>query len=357
MSWKKLVGLAATFAVVGVVGFAGNGCSSSTSNSSGGGDAGEGGVVVHRDSGGGSGSGGSSSSSGSSSGGEGGSSGGSYDGTTGKQCTTDADCHSATGPGINKCSVDGFYTVGQLYPTPICLIPPAQAGNCNPGTDGNIHYCDGPDDPSSPGICLMTGGTATAPTGNCYAQCTFKGDGSAASGCVGKDVCNLVGYGLDTTATPPAVTGVGVCFGGCDADSDCASGQKCETYTGLCVTAPKTPAGTPGTGCKYDPSTGASTPDCNCFASSSNDLGYCTLFCRVGGSECPTGWTCEAGEPTTIGDAGVGFTAQNTGLAGSCVPKCTSADSGSEFGDAGQCPPNSSCQDSTAGGPDCLLGP
>ena len=160
------------------------------SGSSGSGSSGSSGGSGSGSSGSGS-SGSGSSGSGSSGSGSGSSSGGGptnpYDGTTGKACATDADCHSANGPGTNRCTNDGVFAEGPVYPTPICLT----AATCNPGTDGNLHYCDGPDDPSSPGVCLSTG---TAGDGLCLPQCTFAPGGGFPAGCVGKDICYPGGY-------------------------------------------------------------------------------------------------------------------------------------------------------------------
>jgi hypothetical protein len=44
---------------------------------------------------------------------------------------------------------------------------------CNPGTDNLPHFCDGPDDPSSPGYCLPNG-----TSGVCVPKCLAPADGS-----------------------------------------------------------------------------------------------------------------------------------------------------------------------------------
>ena len=175
------------------------------------------------------------SSSGSSSGGgdsgdDGSSSGGSYDGTTGKACASDTDCHPPGGPGVNKCTSGGIFgSAGgnDLYPTAVCL----DIQNCDPGTDGNLHFCDGPDAPTSPGVCLSTGSPGK---GICLPQCSFKPDGSAVTGCQGKDSCFVAGFEADPNNANAAI-GIGYCFGGCTADADCATGQKCQTDSGLCL--------------------------------------------------------------------------------------------------------------------------
>ena len=81
------------------------------------------------------------------------------DGTSGKTCAKDAEC--SNGPGVNKCSLglEGTFNgvTFELWTTPICIVPlPTSSGNCDPAplSDPNgfqIHYCDGPDEATSPG--------------------------------------------------------------------------------------------------------------------------------------------------------------------------------------------------------------
>lgn len=338
MAWKKLLGLASSVALVSVVAVVGNGCSSSNS-AGGGGDGGGSDVVVHKDSGSSSGS-----SSGAGDSGDDGSSAGSFDGTTGKTCTKDADCKTASGPGVNKCSSDTFQS-GTLYPTPICIMPT----NCDPGTDGNLHFCDGPDQPSSPGVCLSTG---TAGKGICLPQCNFKTDGSAATGCQGKDTCFTAAFSDNGSG---GVLGIGYCFGGCAADADCQNGDKCQVNIGLCLKSTVAPQPA-GQGCNSTTLTGAAANACNCFSNTQTNLGFCANFCSIGGVTCPTGWNCETDLPTTLtnsADATIaGWTKQNPGMAGVCIPTCV-IDGGAQF-DGGVCPTNSKCQTGTVAGPDCL---
>jgi len=129
-----------------------------------------------------------------------------YDGTTGLACTTDSDCQPPGGPGIALCSPTVF-TPETYYPTSVCILP-----TCSPVSGTTLHYCDGPDDPSSPGICVpqQTGGI-------CLPKCTFDKAGSPAVGCIGKDACDV--YTSNTAG------GVGYCWAGCTKDGDCATGQ------------------------------------------------------------------------------------------------------------------------------------
>jgi hypothetical protein len=265
---------------------------------------------------------------------------GTYDGTTGRACATDAECQSPTGPGTNVCTTSGtvnYFADGPLYPTPVCLMP----GSCNAGTDGNLHYCDGPDDPSSPGVCIATDTTGT---GICLPQCTFGTTGTAATGCVGKDTCYAAGFSTDTSG---GAMGVGYCFGGCAENSDCPSGSLCQTNEGICVTT-LTAITAAETSCNSTTVTGNA---CDCLADTTTDLGFCTSACTVGGATCGAGWTCDADLPTTLVDSSgatvTAWTTQNAGLAGTCVPTCV-------VGGVAVCPTNSTCQDTTAAGADCL---
>jgi hypothetical protein len=305
-------------------------CGGSVSSGTGG-DAG-GADATGSGSGSGSGSGGSgsgASSGGTSSGGEGGTptDGGGppkYDGTTGKACSSDADCRSATGPNVARCSTTVF-APEQYYPTPVCILP-----TCSPVSGSTaVHYCDGPDDPSSPGICAPYG---TSGGGICLPKCTYDKNGGAAVGCTGKDVCN----------TYPAATqgGVGYCWAGCTRDADCPAGQKCQTDQGLCVegVAPPTKAfGTPCT--QTDSNNGA----CNCLYGSAGS-GYCSSFCITGqAGGCPAGATCDALEYRSYG-----FSTANPGLGGYCTITCGGGS------DGGTACPASTCTNVFAAGPDCI---
>jgi len=351
MSLRKWFGVAVASAVVG--GLAGtSGCSSSTSsnNTTPNDASSEGAVIRHPD--------GSTVDTGTGGSGDDGgdSSGPQFDSTTGKACKTDTDCKGAApgSPGVNKCTTDVLFSGGELFPSGVCLLPlPCDpCGGMTP-CDNLIHGCDGPDgSPSTPGICLPNTNPPAVGKGLCLPACSFKGDGSAPTGCVGKDTCNAIGF--DATTSPP--TGVGYCWGGCAADTDCATGEKCDTTTGLCLKTVTPPTKALGDGCTMTEAN-MSPPPCNCVYNPMSGLGFCTEVCTVGGTQCPTGWFCEAQEPTTLtgaNDASVaGFTMQNMGLGGFCVPSCT-VDGGAMGTDSGTCPPNTTCQNTNAGGPGCI---
>jgi hypothetical protein len=235
------------------------------------------------------------------------------------------------------CSNSNYFQEGPVFPQPVCLMP----GTCDSGTDGNLHYCDGPDDPSSPGVCLNTG---TAGTGICLPRCNFAPGGNVATGCVGKDTCFVAGYDADSGGT---VLGTGYCFGGCTENSDCPTGSSCQTNEGVCVTT-LTAITAAGTSCD---ATTVSGNGCDCLSDATTDMGFCTSTCVVGGTGCPTGWICDAELPKTLTDSAgatvTAWTTQNPGLGGSCVPSCV-------VGGTTTCPTSSTCQSSFAAGADCL---
>ena len=233
-----------------------------------------------------------------------------YDGTVGHPCATDADCFSPGGPRENRCSLAAFAD-GPLMPTPVCVLP-----TCDPGTDGAIHDCDGPDgDPSTPGVCYDMGGGQ----GLCLPACSFAADGSAPQGCLGKDVCNFYGTGINAAGQ---VYGVGYCLGGCAADSDCPARSACDVTTGLCVSSVTTPVLSLGQACT--PS--ALNPGCNCFGDVTGAQGYCSTFCITGSTAapCPAGYVCDSTEPaaSTANSSVLGFTKPTPGLAGWCLAAC-----------------------------------
>jgi hypothetical protein len=179
------------------------------------------------------------------------------------------------------------------------------------------------------------------------------GDGSAPTGCVDKDVCNPYGFGSQAGMA----FGVGICQGGCVADSDCA-GEKCDVLSGHCVKSVPSRTKNVGDAC-------SGSTDTSCFCPW-NNAGACTAFCRAPAAgladPCGAGFACVTFEPTslssTTGPALPGFTVQNQGMAGFCLPTCSLADAGSasdaaasdaaasEGGAVTSCPSNWTCQNS-----------
>ena len=321
-----------------------------------------------------------------------------FDMTTGKTCTTNADCVGTDGgPGFNMCSNQFAYMVtGQqvtLWPTPICMLPPptggSSFGNCDPAPNdgsplGYPHFCDGPDDPSSPGICLALDSTPEPNRGVCLPKCTFGTDTAPQQGCPGADTCVSFTYLQDPQSL--AVTGYGFCQGTCQKDADCAgvgTGFVCQTDTGYCTMAKKTRTKAIGAACTMDDVT---TGACNCDYNTDTNIGFCTSSCVTGGTNsCPAGWVCDAGFSGPLdfgpGTATVPITGQPTGMTGSCRPTCTNpvgpdggvldagtvttdagetdaGDAGSApapAGDAGSgCPSTATCQLLTQVGPACF---
>jgi hypothetical protein len=256
-----------------------------------------------------------------------------YDGTTGKACSTNADCKSPDGPGLTQCS-SSVFAPDDYYPTAVCIVP-----TCSPvSEESSVHYCDGPDDPSSPGMCVPFGTTGA---GKCLPKCTYDTTGDAPSGCQGKDTCraaNFVGI---------AAAGYGYCWAGCTADGDCPAGQQCQTNTGTCLAGLVPPTKSIGQACtETDDDDGA----CFCLYGGTSETGYCTSFCIVGDdTTCPGGYVCGADELR----AG-GYSTQNPGMYGRCHAQCTAVDAGTADGGS-MCPTNSTCTDIYAAGPYCIV--
>jgi hypothetical protein len=328
-----------------------------------------------------------------------------FDGTSGKPCSSNADCGTT---GTNVCSntysgklntVNGVASP-QLWPTPLCMVPlptVAGVGNCDPG-DVGLQFCDSADpmDPASNGICLpITTPQQAGPTnGVCLPHCTFGADGSPAVGCPGKDTCNALTYELDLTTN--MVLGHGFCQGSCQADADCSAlgaGWVCQVDAGLCTKTKKLRTKAIGTSClnsgsgatpiaSSDTETGA----CVCpFSGTKATAFYCTSSCVVGGTSCPNGYVCDAllpGGQLMFGGADGGNVVlpgppmQNPGLAGLCLAPCTNPEGGvvdagsgdaaaADGGSPSACPgssnfpPLSQCTVPTdtigsVAGPDCL---
>jgi hypothetical protein len=250
-----------------------------------------------------------------------------YDGTTGKVCTTDADCHIAGGPNVAVCS-NGAFMGQDYYPTAVCILP-----TCSPVSDKTVHYCDGPDGPLSPGICVPQGTGSTV--GICLPKCTYDDKGDPPVGCVsgltgGNDLC--------FSYTAGSTGGVGYCWGGCKVDADCQDGQKCQADEGLCMKGVSPPTKAFGAACTLsDTNAGV----CNCLYGKS-DTGYCSTVCAVGDpTGCPAGATCDPIEFRSFG-----YSVSNTGMGGYCAVQCTA--------DGGACPAPSSCTDVLTAGPDCI---
>ena len=144
------------------------------------------------------------------------------EGTSGKVCTTNADC-DVSGAGTAMCTKMPLYgtsaTPSTYFPDAICV----QTAACDPGPGPNIVGCD-----ADAGICLTS-----STSGVCLPFCQFDSTGAKYTGnCPGKDACNPYGFGKDANMLP---FGVGYCFGGCLKNADCtAAGETCDVFDGLC---------------------------------------------------------------------------------------------------------------------------
>jgi hypothetical protein len=316
-----------------------------------------------------------------------------YDGTSGKECKTDADCTTPTGPGINKCSndFDTFVVTNvktELVPTPICIVPPpttANTGTCDPAPPADLgglslHFCDGPDLPTSPGICFALTNPPSPGLGVCLPVCTFALDGTAPVGCPGKDTCFPFTVGIDQNNN---ATGYGYCQGSCQADADCSAlgaGFVCQTDIGACTKSVVKRTKAIGAACAADPTVMTAANDnatgaCNCLPDNTTNQGFCTSACIVGGDPCPMGWICDNLQPSEIplpDGTLLAVTKENTGTPGVCMPACSlTAEAGAPAGDSGGatdsgaaaavdgggspgCPGNSLCEAITPVGPDCV---
>ncbi len=257
-------------------------------------------------------------------------------GTTGKPCTSDSSCTSANGDTCSNDYVTGTAVAGIVaspLPAPLCLLPPTQ-DNCDPAPAsdpfGEVpHFCDGPDDPSSPGICLPDNPQEPLQgMGTCQPKCTFDTLGSAEVGCPSPDTCVYLTFQEVSVGNAVAVVGFGFCQGTCQKDTDCpqqpGSTTTCQTDVGLCTTQPVARTLAIGAACTFtDFNSGA----CNCDSDPDTGLGFCTTVCVVGGTPCPSGWVCDSGEPSTasVANGFVTISAQNLGLAGVCLPACSAS--------------------------------
>jgi hypothetical protein len=276
-----------------------------------------------------------------------------FDGTSGKACTSDVACRNAGGPGVNRCSTGLTLTVAGVkaapLTTPVCLVPPGPGGayNCDPAPlsdpAGQLpHFCDGPDDPSAPGICAPTSNPPTSGQGICFPKCTFAIDGTSAKGCIGNAACSPLLFAVDASNV---VTGYGSCQGYCSVDADCSglgAGYVCQADIGFCTKTPVTRTGQRGAACP-----GSNANACFCVLGQSGS-GYCTTSCVVGGAACPTGWACDNGTPASLTFATGTFsvTAQAPGTAGQCLERCTAGTT--------TCPAGATCTALTVAGPDCV---
>lgn len=201
----------------------------------------------------------------------------------GDSCTSDAQCSGAV---ASKCSND-LSTDGSLFPTPFCV------GACS----GDLTECDGPKT-----VCDDLGNTGN---GICLVRCTASTT-AITMPCPAKMGCSLLN--ADDTGVA-----VGECTAACKADTDCATGEKCQLETGNCLKGASTGKGV-GEACTADDECAAS-----CI-SPTGKSGYCTRTCTVGGTDCPSGFACN------VGISQAEFDGNPTGAVGICFKTCTAVD-------------------------------
>jgi len=254
-------------------------------------------------------------------------------GTTGNTCMTHPDC-DPDGEEIGYCTKNAFL-LGPLNPTPVCLLYGPEV--CNPSTDTEIRFCD-IKDMKAGGVCSDAGeGNA-----QCSPHCILKADGTWEKQCAGNNACIYEAITNDYRF-------IGTCQGGCQADMDCPTGSKCDPALQYCVKScttdtnctmgwPMPPAewkcNTTRGACEfqYAKKTGdtcAASADCLiCFKGTMAAAGYCTNYCKTGGSAaCTTGFTCDHLLDATdaMGAPAFTFTTTPAGLNGFCLRNCTDA--------------------------------
>jgi len=233
--------------------------------------------------------------------------------TTGKPCTSNAEC-DVTGEGVNVCS-DTHFSYGTLWPDPICIGRTCELG---------AFYCDG-----GKGVCTTQDGLL------CLPVCNFRGDGVRITECTGRSSCSYVKLGKDTKGA----FGVGFCKPACTADDQCKRGDKCQRETGVCMTTVRTYTKVVG-----DPCNGGSTA-CRCNVNAPMDTGYCTSSCVVGDTAaCPAGFVCHSGlRRLDPADGSELFALDPPGLGGTCARTCTKDSDCAAYG------PKFRCEDRTSG--------
>ena len=198
-------------------------------------------------------------------------------------------------------------TTVTLFPTPVCMVPLGNGpggANCDPApprrsNGANFHFCDGPDDPTSPGICIPLTATPSPGLGLCQIPCTAALDGTQASGCPGQDTCILQYVGSDPTTNQPIA--LGYCRGACEKDADCVDldtaraaarrrrGGAWTSRRSTSGSAPQTPVTRTkqlGDDVPHHGPRATTTPPARATALSATrrTKGFCTQACIVGGS-------------------------------------------------------------------------
>ncbi len=277
------------------------------------------------------------------------------DKTTGKICTSDADC-DITGAGLGRCT-NKLFIISPLNPTAICMQIDSSGGDaCDAGDGTKIPLCDG-----DTGYCNKSATSSNPAT--CEGLCVMDDTGKFTVTCAGKNACNPEALGTDATTKKNQL--FGTCQGGCATDADCPAGSLCDALQNICsdklcttdtdcsklfktpIVGFKCIADATGgkSHCKFSypkavgdkctPGAAAGKPsnDCLCFGKTGDatDSGMCISLCKTtdtGGSnaECPSGFICDPllnAKNTTTGEDiyAAGFKLP-AGLTGQCVKTC-----------------------------------
>jgi hypothetical protein len=207
------------------------------------------------------------------------------------------------------CSASSQCTLGDR---PICS---SSIGSTSPGScvdtctpTPNATTVEGCAD--NQGICVPTqaGGT-------CFQACEFDETGITV-GCKGKEACRPYAFGKNGMKP----VGVGICFGGCNADTDCAAGNFCNTFSGACAATKPTYTKNVGEAC--DRSTNPAQCACRSLQNAPTK-GVCGQACVTGAtSGCGAGFYCAAA-PAIDGMGAPLFSVEPSGVEGNCQRECT----------------------------------
>ena len=152
----------------------------------------------------------------------------------------------------------------------------------------------------------------------------------------------------------------GECYA-CLGDPDCQSGETCDPGTRTCVASS-------GGGAYCDSASSASQCASGVMVPTSTGLGYCSLSCPGGQSDCPSGWGCQASADgprcqvldkcvdvrATFGSTCVNGDGCSENLFGGMCLKAEGADSGTC---TAPCASDRSCTDAGLSGWTCLPRP
>jgi hypothetical protein len=210
----------------------------------------------------------------------------------GKECTSSAQCTLGDMPGCSS-------IIGSTSPG-------ACVDSCTPTPNSTtVEGCA-----NDKGVCVPTQGG-----GICLQACQFDETGLTVK-CGGKESCSPYAFGKDSMMKP---IGIGICFGGCKADTDCTTGTFCDTASGRCEAKKTTYTKNVGEACDRT----AAPAQCACRAQqSAPTMGVCGQTCATGAAgACGAGFYCAA-VPAKDRMGMPLFTVEPVGLEGNCQKEC-----------------------------------